>query len=57
MATSNNPLAPNPVTDIDGPEVFPPVEPQEGPGESLPEGEAGNVQTDIGNGAPANEPV
>jgi hypothetical protein len=25
MATSNNPLAPNPVTDIDGPDIFPPL--------------------------------
>ena len=29
MATSNNPLAPNPVTDIDGPGVYPPFEPVE----------------------------
>ena len=27
MAISNNPLAPDPITDIDGPEVFPPIKP------------------------------
>jgi len=37
MATSNNPLAPNPVTDIDGPDVFPPIEPvQEDLGRAVP---------------------
>jgi hypothetical protein len=29
MATSNNPLAPDPVTDIDGPGVYPPFQPVE----------------------------
>jgi hypothetical protein len=33
---STNPLAPNPVTDLDGPEVFPPIEPQEDIGEIIP---------------------
>ena len=28
MATSNNPLAPDPVTDLDGPDVYPPMEPE-----------------------------
>jgi hypothetical protein len=27
MATSNSPLAPNATTDIDGPDVFPPLKP------------------------------
>jgi hypothetical protein len=38
MATSNNPLAPDPVTNIDGPEVFPPIEEpvQEDLGEAVP---------------------
>jgi hypothetical protein len=41
MATSNNPLAPDPVTDIDGPDVFPPIEPPipEDLGEGVPLGE------------------
>jgi len=29
MATSSNPLAPDATTDIDGPEVWTPIEPQE----------------------------
>ena len=29
MAISNNPLAPDPITDIDGPEVWKPIRPQE----------------------------
>ena len=41
MATSNNPLAPNPVTDLDGPDVFPPIETPnpEDLGEAVPLGE------------------
>jgi hypothetical protein len=40
MATSNNPLAPDPETDIDGPEVFPPIKPITDLGIELPpEGE------------------
>jgi hypothetical protein len=50
MATSNNPLAPNPVTDIDGPDVFPPIEPQEDLTKAVPLGEEGNVETDMGSG-------
>jgi hypothetical protein len=42
MAT--NPLAPNPVTDIDGPEVFPPIEPQKALGRPLPRGEQGSAE-------------
>jgi hypothetical protein len=57
MATSNNPLAPNPVTDIDGPDVFPPIEPQEDLGEPVPVGEEGNVETDLGSGSPGNRDV
>jgi len=46
MATSNNPLAPNPITDIDGPDVFPPIEPaHEDIGQAVPVGEEGNVET------------
>ena len=37
-----NPLAPNPTTDIDGPDVFPPIEPE--PNE------------DLGTGVPVGEP-
>lgn len=29
MAPSTNPLAPDPTTDIDGPEVFPPLDPEQ----------------------------
>jgi len=46
MATSNNPLAPNPETDIDGPDVYPPLEPVEDLGEGVPVGEEGNVEPD-----------
>jgi hypothetical protein len=38
MATSNNPLAPNAVTDIDGADVFPPLKPIKDLGVALPEG-------------------
>ena len=54
MATSNNPLAPNPVTDIDGPDVFPRIEPQEDLGEPVPVGEEGNVEPE---GATKNGPT
>jgi hypothetical protein len=38
MATSNSPLAPDPLTDIDGPGVYPPFEPVEDiAAEHLPE--------------------
>jgi hypothetical protein len=46
MATSNNPLAPDAETDIDGPEVYPPLEPIEDLGEGVPVGEEGNVEPD-----------
>jgi hypothetical protein len=40
MATSNSPLAPDAETDIDGPEVFPPIKPLTELGVELPpEGE------------------
>jgi hypothetical protein len=40
MATSNSPLAPDAETDIDGPEVFPPIKPITELGVELPpEGE------------------
>jgi len=57
MATSSNPLAPNPVTDIDGPDVFPSIEPQKDIGEAVPVGEEGNVETDLGSGPPGNRDV
>lgn len=38
MATSNSPLAPNATTDVDGPEVFPPLKPIKDLGVELPEG-------------------
>ena len=42
---TDNPLAPNPITDIDGPDVFRPKEPEkdqgeEAPTEAEPEGES-----------------
>jgi hypothetical protein len=36
MATSNSPLAPDAQTDIDGPEVFPPIKPITDLGVELP---------------------
>lgn len=33
MATSNHPFAPDATTDIDGPEVWPPLEPEKDLGE------------------------
>jgi hypothetical protein len=50
MATSNNPLAPDPETDIDGPEVhrhivpIVNIEPVEDLGVGVPVGEEGNVE-------------
>jgi hypothetical protein len=44
MGTSNNPLAPNPMTDIDGPDVFPPIEPQKDLNTAVPVGEEGSVE-------------
>jgi hypothetical protein len=52
MATSNSPLAPDPVTDIDGPEVHQhnvpivnvELPPDEDLGERVPVGEEGNVE-------------
>lgn len=46
MAATGNPLAPDPVTNIDGPEVFPPIEPIEDLGEGVPIGEPGNAEPD-----------
>jgi hypothetical protein len=46
MATSNNPLAPNPETDLDGSDVYPPLEPEEDLGSPVPLGEEGNVEPD-----------
>ena len=40
---STNPLAPNPTTNIDGPEVFPPIEPE--------------PNDDLGNEEPEDGPV
>ena len=37
MATSNSPLAPNATTDIDGPDVFPPLKPIKDLGVESPE--------------------
>jgi hypothetical protein len=57
MGTSNNPLAPNPVTDIDSPEVrkhiAPDAEepPDEDLGEGVPVGEEGNVEYERGRGS------
>lgn len=46
MSTSSNPLAPDPVTNVDGPDVYPPIEPQEEDlGDAVPVGEDGNVET------------
>jgi hypothetical protein len=45
MATSNNPLAPDPVTDIDGPDVFPPLEPVEDLGAGVPVIQPGVIET------------
>jgi len=39
MATSNNPLAPDAITNIDGPEVWTPIEPQEDLTRRVPVGE------------------
>ena len=46
MATSNNPLAPSAITDIDGADVYPPIEPEtnEDLGGPVPLGEEGNVE-------------
>jgi hypothetical protein len=48
MATSNNPLAPDPLTDLDVPDIFPPIEPepQEDLTQGVPVGEEGNVEPD-----------
>ena len=53
MATSNNPFAPDPVTDIDGPEVHQhevPIvnieEPEQDLGAGVPVGEEGNIEVD-----------
>jgi hypothetical protein len=65
MATSNNPLAPNPETDIDNPEVHQHnvpivnVEQEEDLGAGVPVGEEGNVEYDEdAEGGPVNnDPV
>jgi hypothetical protein len=52
MATSHSPLAPNPVTDIDGPEVFPSINPIEDLGAGVPVGEEGNIEVDEDDAIP-----
>jgi hypothetical protein len=50
MATSNSPLAPDAETDIDGPEVFPPIKPITDLGVELPpEGEDDEPQEELGD--------
>jgi len=57
MATSNDPLAPDATTDIDGPDVFPPIEPQEDLEEAVPLGEEDDVEIDLGSGPPSDHDV
>jgi len=51
MATSNSPLAPDAETDIDGPEVFPPIKPITDLGvEQAPEPEEDEPSVESGGG-------
>jgi len=45
MATTSNPLAPDPITEIDGPDVFPPIEPVEDLGAGVPVIQPGDIET------------
>ena len=54
MATSNSPLAPDAQTDIDGPEVFPPIKPITDLGVEQPlEPEEDEPSVEPGGGLPA----
>jgi hypothetical protein len=53
MATSNSPLAPDAQTDIDGPEVFPPIKPTTDLGiEQPPEPEEEEPSVESGGAEP-----
>ncbi len=52
MPISSNPLAPDPVTDLDSPDVFPPIEPQqEDLTRGVPLGEGGDTDDELGEDA------
>lgn len=48
MATSNSPLAPDAQTDIDGPDVFPPIKPITDLGVEQPEEEEPSLEPGCG---------